>query len=511
MPEIWIYLMKANIALVLFYLGYHYGLRRLTFYTLNRCYLMAGIVLSACLPLVSAGDIARGSQAVGGAVVRYAPDWRLIAEQGAAPAPVSAWAVVTWLFWAGVAVMALRFVMQLISIFSIHLATRESVVCREKVRLMTDKLNPFSFFGAIYVNPSLHPAGQLENVIAHERIHARGLHSLDILAAELQKIFYWFNPGAWLMKRAVAQNLEFIADRRILALGIDRRRYQYSLLKAGCTEPGTAMVNHFNLSHLKKRILMMNRARSGRAHLLKYLVLVPLVAVCALVISAGRPEGGAHSPQAAAAEGLRGVVFPDRATRDTDAKPAGQVNQASAPSPDTTGTPRYPDVLYIVDGTKRDSVYMTRNIAPKDVYSISVYKGKSAVKTYGPKGARGVIVIQTREAAKAAGMPGAGDTVQPRRAQAPSGEAFSGTPAKVMIRGEKDSVPGNGGEVSLSRALVVVDGTIEDTGYLSRMAPHQIRSITVLKDQEAVSLFGDRGKNGAILIKTRKQTDSTRR
>jgi TonB-dependent SusC/RagA subfamily outer membrane receptor len=168
-------------------------------------------------------------------------------------------------------------------------------------------------------------------------------------------------------------------------------------------------------------------------------------------------------------------------------------------------------VLYIVDGTKRDSVYMTRNVAPKDIYSISIYKGKSAVKTYGPKGGRGVIVIQTREAAKAAGMPGAGDTVRPRRAQAPSGETFSGTPAKVMIRGEKDSVPGNGGEVSLSRALVVVDGTIEDTGYLSRMAPHQIRSITVLKDPEAVSLFGDRGKNGAILIKTRKQTDSTRR
>lgn len=39
MPEVFVYLLKVNLALLLFYLVYYLLLRRLTFYVLNRFYL----------------------------------------------------------------------------------------------------------------------------------------------------------------------------------------------------------------------------------------------------------------------------------------------------------------------------------------------------------------------------------------------------------------------------------------------------------------------------------------
>ncbi len=44
MPELFVFLIKVNIALVLFCLGYYLVLRKLTFYTLNRSYLITAII-----------------------------------------------------------------------------------------------------------------------------------------------------------------------------------------------------------------------------------------------------------------------------------------------------------------------------------------------------------------------------------------------------------------------------------------------------------------------------------
>jgi len=57
MPEILIYLLKVNIALLLFCLGYYFVLRRLTFYTLNRVYLITAILFSSIYPLIDLTSI----------------------------------------------------------------------------------------------------------------------------------------------------------------------------------------------------------------------------------------------------------------------------------------------------------------------------------------------------------------------------------------------------------------------------------------------------------------------
>ncbi len=52
MPALFEYLLKANISLLLFCAGYYAVLRRLTFYSLNRIYLICALLFSAIYPLV---------------------------------------------------------------------------------------------------------------------------------------------------------------------------------------------------------------------------------------------------------------------------------------------------------------------------------------------------------------------------------------------------------------------------------------------------------------------------
>ncbi len=137
---------------------------------------------------------------------------------------------------------------------------------------------PFSFGKAIFVNPALHAPHELREIMAHERVHVRQRHTFDILFAELLCVLNWYNPAAWLIRHAIRQNLEFIADRAVLADGTDAQNYQYLLLKVAGV-PAFRLANQFNFSSLKERIIMMNRHRSAGWYLTRFLYLVPVTLI----------------------------------------------------------------------------------------------------------------------------------------------------------------------------------------------------------------------------------------
>ena len=53
-----------------------------------------------------------------------------------------------------------------------------------------------------------------------------------------------------------------------------------------------------------------------------------------------------------------------------------------------------------------------------------------------------------------------------------------------------------------SKALVIIDGKAADATAVQALSPSQIKSIKVLKGQQAVDLFGEAAKNGAICVST---------
>ncbi|WP_299704874.1 M56 family metallopeptidase [uncultured Pontibacter sp.] len=279
MPTLLLYLLKANVALVLFYLAYHLVLRKLTFYHLNRIFLVFGIVFSAVYPLVDLTELFSRHEELA-AMQSYAvvlPAWTptAIPEQAEA---FDYWLIPVGLFWLGCGLMLLRLIMQFASLYQIHRASVPASYQGVGYRKVQGISEAFSFWKTIYLNPTQHQSPELESILRHEQIHVNGWHTLDVLLAELSTVFYWFNPGVWLMKKAMKENLEFIADQHVVDAGVDRVAYQYLLLKVvGATQPQIA--NQFNFPSLKRRIVMMNKMPTSKANRLRLLVVLPLVTV----------------------------------------------------------------------------------------------------------------------------------------------------------------------------------------------------------------------------------------
>jgi hypothetical protein len=182
---------------------------------------------------------------------------------------------------AGMLFMIVRLLMQYYSLFKMR--SKAVLLYEDKVKLyhIDEPVMPFSFGRGIYVNQHQHSESELKEIIRHEFIHVKQRHSVDIIWSELLCILNWYNPFAWLLRHDIRQNLEFIADQQVLQTGLDRKQYQYLLLKVIGVNSFSIATN-FNFSSLKKRIAMMNKSRSARVHLIRFLFLLPLLVVVLL-------------------------------------------------------------------------------------------------------------------------------------------------------------------------------------------------------------------------------------
>jgi len=291
MPDLFIYLIKVNVALLIFCAGYYAVLRHLTFYNLNRVYLVTAIIFSTLYPLVDFAafleqhsEIAKPVQVV---IVNWQEPVKNISKTFLGH---DVWFWLLAAFWSGVALLGVRLLMQLLSLYRLHKRSQPAQLHQYMIRVIEGDINPFSFWKSIYINPKKHKAQELDAILEHEQIHVNEWHTLDILLGEVSAIFYWFNPGVWLMKRAIRENIEFITDHKILMKGVDCKAYQYSLLSVNLNGESNALVNHFNISTIKKRIIMMNAKRSSKVNITRYLFLVPAVMVLLLIFSVSKAE-----------------------------------------------------------------------------------------------------------------------------------------------------------------------------------------------------------------------------
>ena len=289
MPEVLLILFKINLVLLLFAAAYYLVLRRLTFYTVNRAFLVLGILFSTVYPFINLTAFFNRQEQINPKVVALVPtlDVNALIRNHAI---IDYWQVVMVLFYIGVVFMAIRLIAQFVSLYRVHQRSTPGAVRNLNVRILDGQVSPFSFWQTVYVNPTIHSANELDTILAHEQVHVKEWHTLDIILAEISVVFYWFNPGVWLMKRAIKENIEFITDARIVKKGIDKKAYQYSLLGVGNLQASVALVNHFNLSDLKKRIKMMNAKRSSPKKLIIYALILPVLLISTLAFTVNKKE-----------------------------------------------------------------------------------------------------------------------------------------------------------------------------------------------------------------------------
>jgi len=309
MHSFFVYLIQVNLALMLFYLLYAMLLKSDTFLHLRRYFFLSAILFSLLYPLFTIpelGEVWRflfnASRDVEATVTFGKPLMSLVTDDLTASRSflrIPGEQILTGLFIAVTLFFVVRFVWQLISIMRIYLHSEKRMMAGITFYQLKNDMTPFSFFTLIFIHTEKHAATEIEQILLHEHTHVRQWHSADIMLIELLFLFSWWNPFVWLMKREMAMNLEYLADNGVLREGIDSREYQFHLLRLTYHETAVQIVNNFNVSQLKKRIMMMNKTKSPTLALAKYLLMLPLIFLLAAANSVYATQNEAGFEQTA--------------------------------------------------------------------------------------------------------------------------------------------------------------------------------------------------------------------
>ncbi len=275
MEALFIYGLKSAGLLTCFYVVYYFLLRKETFFSSNRWFLLSGLFVSAFLPLLTWTKT----------VYIERPQWSVEEWMAMAKSPESLsptpevtldWAT---LIMGGYVIIALVIIGRiLVQLFSILVFLKKHPVTSEaSIRLVNvqQEVTPFSFFNYVVINNQLYSEEERNSIFLHEKIHCNQYHSIDVLLSHLYCGLFWFHPLAWRYKKAIAQNLEFLADQKAMEQLQSPTVYQKTLVKVATGKQAHSLTNPFNQSLIKKRILMLQQKQSQRRNLWKYGIMLP--------------------------------------------------------------------------------------------------------------------------------------------------------------------------------------------------------------------------------------------
>ena len=552
-----IYILKSAVCLSLFYLFYRLLLSKETFHRFNRIALLGILFLSLLIPFI---EVTTAHQTELSQTVLTVEQLLMMAE-AMDPAEVTvaqpeelsiSWVQVLLLFYlVGIIFFACRNLYSLSRLLLlIKSGKQERLEGGVRLIVLEREVAPFSWMRYIVISrKDLEEDGR--EILIHEMAHIQNRHSIDLLVADICIFFQWFN-GIWLLKQELQNIHEYEADETVINEGIDAKDYQLLLIKKAVGTRLYSMANSFNHSKLKKRITMMLKEKSNPWARLKYLYVLPLAAIA--VTAFARPEISERVEEISAVKvndlaaiveakveeitkdvsnitfgdslkklvvtgdsilkekgtisiygekGKNGVLatklLPDEDNHFKITKTQAKIKPGMNTSVDksklmgthiwgiSTVDLRDKDVLVIIDG-KESSRTVVDALDPSRIESISILDGKEATDIYGDKAKNGAMVIQLHSTA---------EQILQNKYKI---DAISKTRLDALNRGSK-----NWGvtfhSVSGKKPLVYIDGK-EAVGEeaLSSVSPERIKSISVMKDKAAVEVYGERGKDGVVLV-----------
>lgn len=271
------YLLKASIVLIAFYSCYYIFLRKETFFSQNRWFLITGLIISVVFPLVVIPvHITIEPQSVTQQLYAYTDKATVVNEQQAE--------TIDWInlffniYIVGLTLFLIQFLFQFGSLLWLLITNPKNKDGIYTYVIVNNKISPFSFFKWIVYNPKSFNEKELQLILTHEKVHASQLHSIDILLTQLACSVFWFNPFIWFYRKNVKQNLEYIADYQTQIKVAESKTYQHLLLKTSIADQQISLSNNFYNSLIKERIVMLQKSRSKQQKQWKYILMLPILA-----------------------------------------------------------------------------------------------------------------------------------------------------------------------------------------------------------------------------------------
>lgn len=142
----------------------------------------------------------------------------------------------------------------------------------------------FSFFNQLFWDET-HDLSfeEKDQIIKHEIEHIRQGHSWDILYYQILSILFWFNPAIHLMRVALVDVHEYLADESVLKQTPNKESYPKLIVKIAFKGMDLPIGNYFIRSTTLKRILMMKK--TSKPNWIKMAMIVPLTFMLLALVS----------------------------------------------------------------------------------------------------------------------------------------------------------------------------------------------------------------------------------
>jgi len=263
------FILESGISLAMFSFIYILLLRKETFFRLNRVFLLVSLVFSVVLPFLKFKIY--NSEPVVLSEITVTPYKNLIEAvtvygkdlSGTLEHVILSSDNIIFIYLAIVAFFLIRLLFRLSQIFTLirtHLVKKEGWF---RLVIIKDEISPFSFMNYIFITKDLEKTEEYQRLMLHEKEHVRQGHSFDILLIEILTAIQWFNPFVWMLRRAIRENHEYLADQAVIHSGVNYAHYKKMLLNQ-YVGGQLVIANNFNYSMIKSRLKMISKIRSAK-------------------------------------------------------------------------------------------------------------------------------------------------------------------------------------------------------------------------------------------------------
>jgi TonB-dependent SusC/RagA subfamily outer membrane receptor len=510
-----LYLLKTILISGLFAAYYWMALRDKKFHYYNRFYLLSASVISLMAPLLNFDWFSVEESVLYGSPVLYGSS-NLI--RSVLPTTTGYNGIhLDWadyvLITAGIITIALLGLL-IMHIIKIQLLKRKWEVTKMEGFdfINTNEDNaPFSFLNNLFWKQSIslqEEGGQ--QIFKHEITHIQQKHTWDRIYCQLVASLFWMNPFNWIIQKELVAIHEFIADEEAVG-NSNVEAFAKMLLQ---THYGNHFLNpshSFFYSSIKRRLAMLTKSNNTKYSYLRRVMVLPVIiaAVCIVSIKVHASERIENK-----VEEIKNNI--SLLMSDTT-KPKSE-NKLLAPPPPSPSleTPNYyingvklaegappPPPLtnpaYYLDGVKINEKEM-KDISINGIASINVLKGGQALKKYPADGKNGIVeIISKDKKSKEQQRSDLNNIIF----QDKTGLDLTEVRSLVLVNGVKVDLKGADGKNEIiNTPLYVLNGV--PIKSVNDISPKDIETINVLKSPSSISLYGDAGKNGVILITTKK-------
>ena len=499
--ENWIiYIMKCSICLALLYLPFWRFLRKETFFFFNRYALLGITALSFILPLINIPEMSPKLVEVEILPIHWENFEVLTYEEQSTERSIDWMSIVGWIYVIGVLAC---FIYKMYDLIRLLRFIPKGCLWMEKenglyIHCHIGKVVPFSWMNHIVISDTDYRENG-EAILLHEKAHIACRHSWDVMWLAVVEVLQWFNPFVWMLSNDIQDIHEYEADLSVLRQGIDAKNYQRLIIRKAVSSGSYAFANSFNHSSLKKRITMMMKKKSNPWARAKYLYVLPLATVAIAAFARPEVSNEVNEISSTKVNDLASIVKAEEAKSVENSLKQLVLNTDS------------------VSPVKEKVIFQVVEKAPEfpgGMEECMKFLGNSikypiVAQENGIQGTVIVSFVVTDE----------GDIQNPVIVKGvdPLLDAEALRVIKMMPKWKPGMQRGKAVNVkytlpvsfrlssSENNPLIVVDGEVKgnDPELMKNYTPENVKSVSVVKGAEAIRIYGEKGKNGVIIIETK--------